>query len=206
MKCNIKAWALFLMSAFISLSAVSANTAVESMREVVNKFKTSKGSIIEFSFQSQQGIENGKIYMKGDKFAFISQSFTNIYDGKDIWSASASTREVNISTPEDYEIAEINPVAILDTALKDYKLSSLKGPASEKRVLLNPISNDSPFKKIIVSINTSTKLPTKMTLTLHDGSEAIFTINSVKFNQNIPASQFVFNKKDFNNYKIIDLR
>ncbi len=200
---RIFATTLLIMAALMPCLAQSAATVLQ---QTADKFINSKGTELTFSFNGNGGMETGKMYLKGDKFCITSPSVTNIYNGEDMWSANAATNEVNIYTPEEEEIAEINPIAIITNATKLFHTRKLSSPASEVRILLTPKSDDAPLQSVTLIIDNSSKLPRQLTIKAGDGTEAVFKISDIKLNENINPSIFVFKEQNFKDYKIIDLR
>ena len=183
-----------------------AQSAASVLKQASQRLASSKATVVSFTFEGATGTETGKMYLSGDKFCISSPSITNIFNGTDLWSANAATSEVNVYTPEEEEIAEINPMAIVADATSRFDARKLSGPASEVRLLLTPKSDDVVFKRVILALNVATGLPSSLTLTADDGSEALFKVTSIKLNENISPSRFVFNKSKFPGYKIVDLR
>lgn len=183
-----------------------AQSATSLLRQASDRLAASKGTEVTFSFDSAEGTETGKMYLKGEKFCITSPSVTNIYNGTDLWSANAATSEINVYTPEEEELAEINPMSIIINSTSMFDVRKLSGPATEHRLLLTPKDSDFSFRKVVLTLKASTGLPSRLTLTAPDGTEAVFRISEIKLNENISPTRFVFNKGNFKGYKLIDLR
>lgn len=196
---------LFLAVAF-GESAHGANQALKILEETKAKVDRATAISAKFSFESANGSESGMIYMKSDKFLLSSPSLTNLYDGEDLWSANAATAEINVFTPEDEELAEINPIAVLLNSVSDFNATVVSSTSSKIKIKLTPKSAGSNYRQIILTIEASSKLPESAVLTMSDGTTATFRISSINLAANIPSQRFVFNKSDYPGYKIIDLR
>lgn len=186
--------------------AKAETSANEILAEVSAKISQAESVSAKFTFESPNGNESGTLLMKANMFKLSSPSLTNIYDGEDLWSANAATGEINVFTPEDDELNEVNPITILLNSIYDFKASKISENSKNIRVSLSPKTSDSPYKKIIITIDTRTKLPESAQLMMSDGSTATFRISGINLSANIPNQRFVFKKSDFPGYKIIDLR
>lgn len=195
----------FLAVAF-SDAANAGNSALKILEETKAKVDRATAISAKFSFELANGSESGTIYMKSDKFLLSSPSLTNLYDGENLWSANAATAEINVFTPEDEELAEINPIAVLLNSVSDFNATVVSSTASKTKIKLTPKTSGSNYRQIILTIESSSKLPESAELTMSDGSTVTFKISSINLAANIPSQRFVFNKSDYPGYKIIDLR
>lgn len=194
---------LITVSGYVS----AAESAVQIYEQVCSRLKRAKSIVIEFNFVSaDRQSENGTLTIVGDKFKLSSPSFMSLYDGTDLWTANSATNEINVYTPEPEELAEVNPLSILSSGSHSFNMTLLTGPASEKRLKLTPRSSDYPYKYVIVSIDSKTKDPKNLTMTMADNSQATFKVISFYLNTNIKGSEIVFNKKNYKGYKLIDMR
>ena len=56
-----------------------------------------------------EGAENGTIQLKGEKFVLKTSDVVTWFDGKTQWSYVAKNDEVNVSSPTQEELQQINP-------------------------------------------------------------------------------------------------
>ena len=75
-----------------------------------------------------EGRENGVIQLKGEKFMLKTSETTTWFDGKTQWSYMVRNDEVNVSTPTQEELQQINPYTFLYMYQKgfSYKLGTVK--------------------------------------------------------------------------------
>ena len=60
-----------------------------------------------------EGVENGTIQLKGEKFVLKTSDIITWFDGKTQWSYMVRNDEVNVSTPTQEELQQINPYTFL---------------------------------------------------------------------------------------------
>ncbi len=73
-----------------------------------------------------EGSESGTIQLKGEKFVLKTSDVVTWFDGKTQWSYVIKNDEVNVSTPTQEELQQINPYTFLYIYQKgfSYKLGS----------------------------------------------------------------------------------
>ena len=60
-----------------------------------------------------EGSESGTIQLKGEKFVLKTSDIITWFDGKTQWSYMVRNDEVNVSTPTQEELQQINPYTFL---------------------------------------------------------------------------------------------
>lgn len=98
----------------------------------------------------------------GNCFRFDLGNAQVWYDGATQWSYSPETKEVTILTPTAAELAESNPLTILQTLGSDFDGEAVRGLANTVR--LTPRDSRNPIAEANVTFNPSTGWPTDMTL------------------------------------------
>lgn len=153
---------------------------------------------------------DGKASMKGNKFKLEIPDAITWFDGTNQWVYIKDTDEVNVTNPTGEELQNISPSAIFSIYKKGFKLS-YKG---EKRVKgkgvhvveLTPENKKAEITKIVISIDKLSQLFSTITVTNKTGIENTLTINSMQTNISLNDSIFSFNKKEYPQVDIIDLR
>ena len=129
------------------------------------------------------------------------------YDGKTQWTLNEKSEEVNINTPTEGELEEINPMQIF-AHYKDHfkaRYNSDSSTAEVSNVDLFPNDREKPYFRINFQIRKSDNQPIKIISYSKDGSSITFDIKKID-NPTINDSEFVFDTKKFPNIEIIDLR
>jgi outer membrane lipoprotein-sorting protein len=153
---------------------------------------------------------DGKAYMKGDKFKIEIPDAITWFDGTTQWVYVKDTEEVNISNPTGEELQGISPSVLFSIYKKGYDLS-YKGEKREagktlQQVELSPQKKNADITKILVSVDKATSIFYKIILTDKAGIQNTLTIKSYQAGSNIPDATFTFNKKEYPNAGIVDLR
>lgn len=205
----------FLLSTilFFSGNAVYAqNKATQLLDKVAIKYDQSKGISAQFTLETRnsqnrvEGSMSGTLKMQGLCFALISPDMMTWYDGKNQWAFVPSSNEVNLSTPTQDEIQSVNPYILLKTYKKGFK-SYYKGKSNGlEKVELVPLQKNNDISKVILDIDPVKLYP--VTITVYNSNKTSLNIHVTKYltGQNFKNSEFVFNKKEFPQAEIIDLR
>ena len=88
------------------------------LEKTAEAFKKAGGVRADFTLKALndgrlEGRENGVIQLKGEKFMLKTSETTTWFDGKTQWSYMVRNDEVNVSTPTQEELQQINPYTFL---------------------------------------------------------------------------------------------
>ena len=174
--------------------------------EVLDKafaiWKADSGIRAEFG-----GNENGVLLLKGEKFYLSNGTIESWYDGETQWSYVADTEEVNISHPTPEELQSINPYHILMRYKTDfhyiYKGSQTRNGVKGHEIILTPKHSNREIFRLFIS-NTYQPLAIK----IEQNGQTVSEINVTRYetNQKFGGETFRFNKLQYPNAEIIDLR
>lgn len=209
-----------ILITLILLSAYSLALFSQNARSILDKaseaFLQSGGVTANFTLNTKEVkstqifSQDGTVHMKGDKFKIEVPDAITWFDGKTQWIYVKDTEEVNVSNPTGNELQAISP-SILFSLYKigyDLKYNGEK-KINGKTVLqveMTAQNKKNDLKKVIVSVykldNTFAKI------VLYDGNnmENTLLINTYKKDNTLSDSSFVFNKKEYPEAEIIDLR
>ena len=160
---------------------------------------------IGFMLEADGGASTGYIKLQRQKFVINMGGTITWFDGKTMWTYVKANDEVNVTTPSADAIAKMNPYAFLSFYKKGYTAKMGKSTTKEYEVVLTGKSG-SPFKKVVVRINKSSKYPTVITMTSSKDAVTTIRCNSFLKNQKYKDSTFQFNKKNYPNVEVVDLR
>lgn len=197
-----------ILAVFVSTyCAHAAINATSFMKEAAAKITSSKAVTASFKIESAgQQTVTGDIAVQGNKFAVTTSVNSTVYDGSTQWTISNADKEISIFEPTADEIAQVNPFAIIKSYNRDYTVKLISSSGKTVKIQLLPKEKNSTIKKILITFDSSTKLPELMTITLDDGTVLHVTINDIKTDANIQASRFVVSLKNYPGYEVIDLR
>ena len=160
---------------------------------------------IGFTLEAEGGASTGYIKLQRQKFVINMGGSITWFDGKTMWTYVKANEEVNVSNPSADAVAKMNPYAFLSFYKKGYTAKMGKSSTKENEVVLTG-KQGSPFKKVVVRINKSTKYPSVITMTSSKGTVTTIRCNSFLKNQKYTTATFQFNKKNYPNVEVVDLR
>ncbi len=204
---------IFLLISTLAVNSQNARTILDNANETYNK---AGGLVAAFTISTQDTkskttySQDGTAYLKGNKFKIDVPDGITWFDGKTQWVYAQGGDEVNISNPTGEELAGVSPYVLLNIYKTGFKLS-YKGEQKENSksvymVELIPESSKSEFSKIVVNIEKTSNLFSSIKMFNKNGFNNHLTIKNLKTGQNLPDNTFVFNKKDYPNIEVIDLR
>ena len=205
----------FFLTGLISF-AQSFDDARAMLDKVYEAYEQSNG--VKFSFEvttidakgMSYGSQQGEAMMKGDKFKLDMNTTTIWFDGKTQWVLLKDAGEVNISNPSAKEITFISPMALLRVYKSGYTLKKpIPTTVNGQRAYvidMIPASSRSDFKQLSVAVDKKTNTVLQIKTTLKNNQENIIDIKNYNDNYNFPDSVFVFNKADYPDIEVVDLR
>lgn len=214
MKAIISILFIFLLTGYIS--AQNQNDAKALLDKAYATYEASGG--IRLSFKStmtdKEGTayapQSGEAYIKGNKFKLEMEAMDIWFDGKTQWVLMKDVNEVNISAPTTSEIAAISPLALLGMYKNGF---TLKAPASKTingrstyLIDMIPVSPDKEFKSITAAIDKESGNIIQVILVMTDGMKNSINISAYNTNHQFSDATFKFDKKEYPDVEIVDLR
>ena len=208
-----------VLGVFLSISSVFSQqdkTAKDILDKSMTVFAGAGGIKSSFSFTLENTksktneVFNGNISMKGNKFMIETPDYLAWYDGTNQWVYLKDNNEVNLTKPDSSDDAQmINPSVILSMYKKGFSSKYL----GEKTVNGKKVSeiellpqNKNELKKIVLQIDKENQLPSYIQLQYTNGINNIIKIVKYQLNQQFSDSLFSFDKKQYPEVDIIDLR
>ncbi len=206
MKANIKFSIIIVSLLLINLSSFSATTPASILNSVAAKIGKAGSVVATFNFSGNGHSGMGSLKISGKKFSIQVPGTSTWYNGKNMWTYSASTKETTLITPSAAEIAESNPLTYL-SQLNSFNCSFASGDTPSKRVInLIPKSKKIGVKKIVATIESKSLKPLQLSVTSTDGKVSTIKITGFQIGKALPSSNFEYPKNNFPKIKIIDLR
>ena len=179
-------------------------------------FRRAGGIKAEFTVKSftkgnLAGEGSGTIQLKGDKFLLKTPESITWFDGKTQWSYLTGSDEVNVSTPTPEELQTLNPYILLSIYKKGfaYKLGSVDNFRGKPvyQIILTATDRKQDLACIIVYISKDTYQPLFILLQQRGNkNHSEITITGYKTGLDYTDNTFVFDKKQYPQAEIIDLR
>ena len=200
-----KLFALYIV--LLSCGIGNAQNVNVIMKNVLNKFNTSKNISADFSISSAQMSAKGTIIMCGSKFRILSNDYMCWYDGKTQWIYTTYTNEVNLLVPSKEELEANNPyfaVMRFNTNFKPVLHSQTK---TDYLVQLNSRNMYVDMSSLLLTIDKQTYQVKKATATMIDDSTQTIELTNYKVNEKLDSSVFTFDSKMVpQGTPVIDLR
>jgi outer membrane lipoprotein-sorting protein len=190
--------------------------AQETLDSVSKKYKKMPGFSASFSKDSENnsgGVTNslkGEIMVSGSKYKLKTGNTTLICDGKTVWSIDKKIKEVNVS---DYEpdADDITPERIYSFYQKGYKyifMGEVKVKGGVWQTIdLEPEDITKEIAKIRLFVDKSNKLIMKwIVFERGTNDREVFEIEQFSPLKVVNQNEFVFSKKSYPGFKVVDLR
>ena len=149
-----------------------------------------------------EGAENGTIQLKGEKFVLKTSDIITWFDGKTQWSYVTKNDEVNVSNPTQEELQQIKKGF-------SYKLGATKTYRGKAvwEVVLTARDKKQELEHITLFVTKDTYEPLCILLQQRgQQTRNEITITSYQTKQNYADQVFTFDKKQYPNAEVIDLR
>lgn len=200
---------------FAAATVVNAQNARAILDKASQTYNETGGVAASFTLDAKDLSANtysydGKAYMKGDKFKIEIPDATTWFDGTTQWVYIKDTEEVNITSPTGEELQAISPSVLFNIYKRGFNLTYMgekrAGGKTLQEIELIPQKKGGDFSKINVQIDKATNIFYKIVLTDKEGMENILTIKNYQVDKNLSDNLFRFDKKDYPEAEIVDLR
>ena len=190
----------------VSLSAQKDKQAREILDKTANALQQAGGIRATFG-----GTGNGTLLLKGNQFYLNSGGIQSWFDGKTQWSYVTKNDEVNVSNPTQEELQQINPYTFLYMYQKgfSYKLGATKTFRGKSvwEVVLTARDKKQELERITLFVTKDTYEPLYILLQQRgQQTRNEITVTSYQTGQNYMDRVFTFDKKQYPNAEVIDLR
>ena len=210
---------IMLLVAFICASIIvfaqtdtKAKKLLDDVSAKYDAYQTIQSNF-SFSIQQTQGeshVDKGTLFLNKPKNQFrIELSEQDIIsDGKSTWSILKEDQEVQVSE-SDNNTESIGPNNLFTFYKKGLGHKRLKDESLGKDLLhvveLTPTDDKTNYVKIKLRVNKNNHIH-DVTILDKSGARYTYTIHSLYVNHRIPAATFTFNRSEYPNFEIVDLR
>ncbi len=185
----------------------AAETADQVLKRAAAGINGANGLSATFNIDYGTQKLSGTLKASGKMFVLLTSSTSTWYDGKNMWTYNAGNHETTLMTPTAEEVAEANPLSLVNSYsslfIASFAKSQTKG---SKTILLTPKSKRSGYKSVHVTIPDGSNFPSKLVVVPSSGKTVTIIISNVKSSQKLPVSSFVYPKSKYPKVEIIDLR
>lgn len=187
-------------SLFTSLA--EAQTAKQVLDKTAATVSNKTGASASFTIKGGNMNASGTIAIKGKKFHASTPQATIWFDGKTQWTYVKDNDEVNVSNPNDAELAAINPYNFIYMYKNGYTYTMTKKGGNFKVHL--KATGKKGISEMYILVNQKSYTPSQIRMKQQKGWTTIDIKNFKK--ANMADGTFRFNSKDFPSAEIIDLR
>jgi len=216
----MKKISLFITLLFCCLFVFSQNdpAAEKILNALSKKYQSYNTAQINFTLKAinhQQQVtvnEKGELLIetKTDKYRMTMKDQEIIADGKQQWHILKEEQEVQITEVDPEQSASITPANIFTFYKSGFKYVSAKDEQVSGKLLnvidLSPIDNKKSFFKVKVRVDKVSQLLFDVTIFDKSGSRYIYTIQNLTPNVKVNTKTFIFDKTDYPNMEVVDLR
>ena len=188
-----------------------SNEILDRLTKKTEAYKTIKAQFSYIMKNVDAGIDEkteGTLLVKGDKYRLLIAGQVVISDGITSWTYIKDAEEVQINSVDNSE-ESITPNKLLTSYNKEYKSKFVKETfqygTTVNIIDLTPLEGKS-FSSVTVVIDKAKDQLLDITIFDKNGSTYSYIIN--KFEPDVPIndSQFTFNKSEFPDADIVDMR
>lgn len=196
---------LFFVYVLLCFHVTKAQDATKILDKTAATLKAAGDVKVGFTLIADDGPTVGYIKLRGQKFVLNMGRSILWFDGKTMWNYMKENDEVNVTTPSATDVAKMNPYAFLTFYKNGYTAKMGNSTSKDYEVVLTG-TDSTPYKKVVLRINKSTNYPSYINTTSSKGVVTTINCNSVQKNQKYSDSTFKFNKKNYPNAEVVDLR
>ncbi len=191
----------------MSLSVSAADTADGMLKKAAAGITGTSGLTASFTLDYGSQKVSGTMKASGKKFALQTSSTSTWYDGKNMWIYNARTGETTLMTPTSREVAEANPLSIVNSYSADFTAAFAKSQIKgSKTIVLTPKSKRTGYKSVHVTIPDGSAFPFRLVIIPTSGQKMTVSVSKVTKDCKLPDATFVYPKSKYPNVEIVDLR
>lgn len=203
--------ALISLGSFAQEVDMKAKAILDKLSAKTKSYTTIKAEFKYSIANKSEGIndsQTGAIELKGNNYHLSIQGQEILSNGKGVWTVIKESEEIQINDmPDEEEEDYISPNNIFTLYEDGFKYKFVKEENGTQIINLYPkAAEEKSFHRIALYINKAQHQISEVKVYGKDGSVFTYTITSFITNKAIPESRFTFNKTDYSNYEIIDLR
>jgi outer membrane lipoprotein-sorting protein len=203
---------LVLIFSILTVSAQNNTDAEKVINDLVSSLTTSAVKTNFHLSATQKNAVNsqsisGTFTLKGNKFVLDADETKAWFDGKTQWTYMVNNKEVSVTEPNEKELANINPLAVLSKFRAKSNIRFTKTKSSGNYYLeLTPKSTKEEFTKVEVLIHKASGNLVSIKLNDKKGGTTVLTLTNYKKGIKVTDDVFVFNKDKYKGVTINDLR
>jgi outer membrane lipoprotein-sorting protein len=205
-----------LLFAYGVLFAQNTPVQVEPIVEkTVQKYNALSTFSLDFSMtvdenKSKSQSFTGNLLVKKEKYYLTFEDQIIANDGKMIWNYQKNANEVSFfEIDDDDDFSMFHPTKMLSNWKEEFTAKFIREDTLQKKrvnIVDMTFKKKSPFYKMRLFIDKTTSLIQQIKMYEMDGVTIIYTINKFSPPPPLADDKFIFNKNDYPNVQINDMR
>jgi outer membrane lipoprotein-sorting protein len=203
---------------FLTSCGLMAQNNAQQVAQIMEKTTEKYHALPAFTFDFQVNIVHneknikkmeGALWVKKDKYylSFDDQIIAN--DGKTLWNYQKNTNEASLFEPEDDEFSMFHPAKLLNNWKSDYYAKMIREEEwNKKKVIIVDLTpkKKSTFYKLRLFLDKQTYYIHQVMMYEVEGATITYTITKFTPNAVVSDDKFIFNKVDYPNVQVNDMR
>ena len=202
---------------FITCSLLAQNTSISAtsiLEKTAQKFNALTAFSLDFTVKVEENEKTlltlvGTAFGKNEKYFISLEEQIIANDGKMMWNYQKLTNEALLFDGADDDFLMFHPTKILNNWNKEYSAKFIKEDELQKKqvfvVDLMP-KNKAPFYKMRLFIDKTTSYIQQVVMYETDGAAITYAVTKFTPNAIVADEKFTFNKKNYPNVEVIDMR
>lgn len=198
---------LLILPLSLAASAAKPESATAVLARCAARVNSARSLSARFNLTAGPNSYPCSMTLAKQKFVLDTPQMKVWYDGATQWVYDTSAQRLSITEPTADELLETNPFAILNHYSRSYTCRLLKSSPGTRAVELTPKTPaTASVRSAVVTVSDKTDLPSRIVVTLTDGSTLSASLVKAEMGKAMPASAFVYDKAKYKATEIIDLR
>lgn len=202
---------LILIAASVSVSYADEQSG-QLLKQLGDKISSLGNYHVKFTVTAEGNLSEGEYVVSGDKYYMVVEDIEIICDGKTRYEINHMDEEVVVDNVNLKDINILsNPTRAFDFADESFT-HVYEGEMTERCqacnfISLEPKDKNTSVSNITLAIDKASGLPFMLKYKVDglNGEVEVF-VNEFTSDRKTPASRFVFDKKNYKGYEIIDFR
>ncbi len=149
----------------------------------------------------------GTFILKANKFVIEMEGVKVWFDGKTQWAYMSQSNEVSINEPDNTELQQLNPIALLSDFKSKSKVQFSRQKSTTNYVVeLIPKVKNKDFAKVVVQTNKANGNLVSIIILNNDKSQIKLSISNIQKGVQFKDASFTFDKSLYKGVTINDLR
>jgi outer membrane lipoprotein-sorting protein len=204
---------LFLFSGVL-FAQNTPPSAISIMEKTAQKYNALSALALDFSMNIEVSGKkthnfDGVLLVKKEKYYLTFEDQIVANDGTTMWNYQKNTNEASIFEAEDDEFMMFHPLTMLKNWNKEYSAKFIREEELQKKKVniidLTP-KKQSQFYKIRLFIDKTTSYIQQVMMYETDNTTLTYTVTKFTPNAEVADTKFNFNKRDFPDVQVSDMR